>query len=63
MAFYDSAGTVSKVSGLAGGTSFTNNLATNPNGPQRISEKSFVLTGNGISTYDIFIHYTADAEL
>lgn len=63
MAFWDSAGTVSKVTGTTNGTTMTNNLSSSPNGPFNISQNNFWITGNGLSTYAIFFHFAATAEL
>ena len=63
MLFWDQAGTASKVTGTPNGTTMVNGQTSSPNGPFNISQNSFWLTGNGISTYSIFCHYTASAEL
>ena len=63
MTFWDSAGNASKVSGTANGTTMTTNLSSSPNGPFNISQNNFWITGNGTSTYAIFFHFAATAEL
>ena len=63
MTFWDSAGNASKVTGTANGTTMTNNLSSSPNGPFNISQNNFWITGNGTSTYAIFFHFAATAEL
>ena len=63
MLFWDQVGTASTVTGITSAQTATNGLSTSPNGPFNISQNSFWLTGNGTSTYTIFCHYTASAEL
>jgi len=63
MLFWDKVGTASTVTGITSAQTATNGLSTSPNGPFNISQNSFWLTGNGTSTYTIFCHYTASAEL
>jgi hypothetical protein len=63
MAFWDSAGTASRMTGTTNGTTMTNGLVSTPNGAFNISQNNFWITGNGNATYSMFIHYTASAEL
>lgn len=63
MAFWDSSGNASKVTGTANGTTMVANQSSSPNGPFNISQNNFWITGNGISTYAIFFHFAATAEL
>jgi len=63
MAFWDSAGTASRMTGTTNGSTMTNGLTSTPNGAFNISQNNFWITGNGNATYSMFIHYTASAEL
>jgi hypothetical protein len=63
MAFWDSAGTSSRMTGTTNGSTMTNGLVSTPNGAFNISQNNFWITGNGNATYSMFIHYTASAEL
>jgi hypothetical protein len=63
MAFWDSAGTASRMTGTTNGSTMTSGLVSTPNGAFNISQNNFWITGNGNATYSMFIHYTASAEL
>jgi hypothetical protein len=63
MAFWDSAGNASKMTGTTNGTTMTDNLTVSPNGPFNITNNNFWFTGNGQATYAMFLHYSANAEL
>lgn len=63
MSFWDSAGNASKMTGTTNGTTMTDNLTVSPNGPFNITNNNFWFTGNGQSTYAMFLHYSASAEL